>query len=57
MDDRQIYDSVMIPRAEYARLVEAAAHLETIMQCRFKPVEQVQAVLHAIADAKEALDA
>ena len=57
MDDRQIYDSVMIPRAEYARLVEATAHLETIMQCRFKPVEQVKAVLHAIADAKEAPNA
>lgn len=46
--------NIQIPKSEYARLVAASAHLQALLSCRFKPVEQLQAVLHSVADTVEA---
>lgn len=43
-----------ITSTRFAQLVAAEAHLNTLLQCRYKPVEQMQAVLHAVAEAVEA---
>lgn len=45
--------NIQISKPEYARLVAIEAHLKTLLQCRYKPVEQLQAVLHSIADTVE----
>ena len=44
---------VQVKKNEYDRLVAAEAHLRVLLQCRYKPVEQLQAVLHSVADALE----
>lgn len=46
--------SVEIPKSEYTRLVMAETLLETILQCKYKPVDQLQAVIHAAADTIKA---
>ena len=44
---------MQIKKEEYARLVAAETHLNVLLQCRYKSVEQLQAVLHSVADAVE----
>lgn len=44
---------IQLKKSEYARLVAAEAQLRVLLQCRYKPVEQLQAVLHCVAGAVE----
>lgn len=49
--------NIQIDKSEYARLVASDAHLRVLLNCRYKPVEQLQAVLHSVADAVESEEA
>lgn len=44
----------MLDNRRYEQLVAAETYLLVLLQCRYKPVEQVQAVLHTVADAVDA---